>query len=160
MSETTKAWLVALTLALPAFRGQTLAGEGAPVDSKVTVSWQVELAGGAHARFKARVGEMVQLTRPDGTTIGMVPQLEADPTVVTFEIFEVKGDPQREKQTFRKLDDVKARAGIVTRSSKVKDLAITLTAVAVRPEKVGFWFRLSPEGCRASNGPCPENIPA
>ena len=137
MRETGRAWLV-VVLALPGAMHGFLAraGESLLYGPNLMVSWEVRLAPGRQATLMASVGEMAQVTRPDGSTIGMVPRLlGADPTVVTFEIFEVIGDPHYEKQGFRKLDDVKAKAGIVTRSSKVKDLAITLTAVTTGPEK-------------------------
>jgi hypothetical protein len=67
----------------------------------------------------------------------MVPRLKAgSSTSVVFDVFDAKGDPNREKQSFRKLDVVEAKAGAQALSTKVSDLALTLISVkAVEPEK-------------------------
>jgi hypothetical protein len=98
----------------------------------ILVRWQVELSGGVRARLMAVSGDMVQVTRPDGTTVGMTPRVgktEDTSRSVTFEIYEVFGDPRKEKQTFRHVDTVEASVDQVVLSPKVTDLSLTLRAI-------------------------------
>lgn len=129
---------VSASAVVPAAPAGQQPGPNALATDTAVIRWQVELSGGVKARLMAQPGEMVQVTRPDGTTIGMLPRVEkstgASPSV-TFEIYEVFGDPRKEKQTFRRLDTIEAHVDELSVSPRVADLNLTLKAVErARPE--------------------------
>ncbi|HTG34930.1 MAG TPA: hypothetical protein VLB76_18570 [Thermoanaerobaculia bacterium] len=101
-------------------------------ESPKLVTWELELSGGVKAKLTAASGELVRLTREDGSELAFIPEVVAGgPT--RFRVFEVR--LVGKKESLRPVEMIEVRSGEEAYSQKISGLTMRLAQGATRSSR-------------------------